>query len=473
MPESERQQVVDGAKYIRGVRPIDPEEIATYVEGGAHPGVVARILRDAATDLDLVERADGTFVPVPEEPLTPSFDGVGGFPATYADAFEERLRDTYGPDWHTGDTGDAIRERIRRLKTDYYWRNDVAYDEDVALAYACYHLPDTYAAVSYALDELGRDGLLDRRLRVLDVGAGVGGPALAVNDYVLGGAGDPEREALVEYDAVEPSDAAAVLEDLLPETGPNFHSTVHRETAEDFEPSGEYDLILFANVLNELDAPADTAARYLDALADDGTMLAVAPADKETSIALRQAERTIADERGAATIYAPMPRFWSAQAPTDRGWSFDERPALDAPAFQERLAADTEDPGAVLRRAVRYSWTALRTDGRRRFDISLTRGRAAPLAESDRHVTDRVDFVVAKASHDLSEGDGHPLFKVSDGSEDTEHYAVLVDSTALNRLLADAGYGDPLLVENALVLWNDDEEAYNLVVDGETVVDPA
>ncbi|MFB6119881.1 MAG: methyltransferase domain-containing protein [Halobacteriaceae archaeon] len=473
MPGSERQQVVDAAKYLRGVRPLDPDELSEYVAGGAHPAVVARILREEAVALDLVERANGTFAPVPDETLTPDFDGVGRFPEAYADAFEARLLDAYGRDWHAGDTGDAIRERIRRLKTDYYWRNDVAYDADVAMAYACYHLPDAYAAVAYALHELGRDGLLDRRLRVLDVGAGVGGPALAVNDYVLGGPGDPEREALVEYHAVEPSDAATVFGDLVDETGPNFHPELHREVAEEFAPEGEYDLILFANVLNELDAPADTAARYLDALAPDGTMLAVAPADRETSTGLRGVEREIADERDAATIHAPMPRFWPNQRPTDRGWSFDERPDLEPPAFQQRLASGAEDPGAYLRTAVRYSWTALRTDGRRRFDMRLDRSTAAPLGESERHVTERVDHVVAKASHDLSESEGHPLYKVSDGSEDTEHYAVLVNETALNRLLADAGYGDPMRIENALTLWNDDEEAYNLVVDEEAVVDPA
>ena len=37
------------------------------------------------------------------------------------------------------------------------------------------------------------------------------------------------------------------------------------------------------------------------------------------------------------------------------------------------------------------------------------------------------------------------------------------------RVLAD--YGDVLAFENVLCLWNDDEEAYNLVVNGESVVD--
>jgi hypothetical protein len=60
---------------------------------------------------------------------------------------------------------------------------------------------------------------------------------------------------------------------------------------------------------------------------------------------------------------------------------------------------------------------------------------------------------------------------IGDGSQQTDHFAVLTDESALNRALLEADYGDLLHVENGLVLWNDDEAAYNVVVDGETVVD--
>jgi hypothetical protein len=43
--------------------------------------------------------------------------------------------------------------------------------------------------------------------------------------------------------------------------------------------------------------------------------------------------------------------------------------------------------------------------------------------------------------------------------------------SGLNRDLLAADYGAVLQFENVLVLWNDDEGAYNLVVDAETVVD--
>jgi hypothetical protein len=106
--------------------------------------------------------------------------------------------------------------------------------------------------------------------------------------------------------------------------------------------------------------------------------------------------------------------------------------------------------------------------------------RHARLGALDRHVTNRVNLLAVKLSHDLTAQDGddgagreggNPLFKIGDGSESVEVYAVVPDVSALNRTLLDAPYGAVLLVEGGLVLWNEDEGAYNVVIDGESVVD--
>jgi hypothetical protein len=89
----------------------------------------------------------------------------------------------------------------------------------------------------------------------------------------------------------------------------------------------------------------------------------------------------------------------------------------------------------------------------------------------DTHVSNRIDVAAIKLSHALAGEDANPLFKIGDGSEQIAHYAVLTKESALNSDLATAEYGDLLVCENVLALWNDDEEAYNLVVDGESVVD--
>ncbi len=490
----QREAVRSNAKYLRNVRPVDPEEICEYVEGSPHPAVVRQILREEALDLGLIERDDGTFVPVDEDPVSPLTGPVRRVPDRYERRLEDLLVDRYGAGWADGVSGDLLRSTIRRFKANYLEGRHVEYDADVAAGYAIYHLPAYYAAVQYALDDLADRGLLGRKLRVLDVGAGVGGPALGLAEYL------PE-DALIEYHAIEPSAAADVLETMLDATGPNVHATVHRSTAEAFDPGvvGDsdggfdptapddgFDLVLACNVLSELDDPVAVARSVLETLAPDGTMLAMAPADKNTSIGLRAVERELEDERlwdddscdeGRVTVYSPAVRLWPGERPTDRGWSFDVRPDLAVPSVQQRLedatpaADDDHDPGEFVNVDVQFSYSLLRLDSKRRIELSLETSQWAKMAEMDRHVTNRIDLVAAKLSRSLSDGDANPLFKISDGSESVDHYAVCTRETSLNRPLLEADYGDVLSFERALALWNDDEEAFNLVVDEETVVD--
>ncbi|WP_049987037.1 small ribosomal subunit Rsm22 family protein [Halobellus rufus] len=497
----DREAVRANAKYLRNVRPIDPEEIHEYVEGTPHPAVVRQTLREEAFDLRLREREDGTFVPAGEEPAPQPGWVPEAFPERYAFAVEDLLVERHGANWHRGESGDRLRETIRRLKEDYYRQNAVEYDETAALGYAIYHLPDYYAAIGYVLDDLAERALLPRTLRVLDVGAGTGGPALGLHDYL------PE-DAVVDYHAVEPSASADVLERMLEETGRNFRTTIHRETAEAFDPTsiaerdgGGIDLVLFANVLSELDDPKTVAERYLDAVDDDGSFLALAPADRNTSIGLREVERSLVPADSPRSVYAPTLRLWPGEAPSDRGWSFDRRDDVAAPAFQRRLdeageadadAADASathadgnvgavdgrgsgrEPGdgTFTNETVQFSYAIVRPDGARRADVRADSDRHAKMAEMERHVTNRIDLLAVKLSRDLTDDEGrNPLFKVGDGSESVEHYAVSTARDSFNEALLLADYGDVLAFENVLCLWNDDEGAYNLVVDDETFLD--
>ncbi|WP_435182748.1 small ribosomal subunit Rsm22 family protein [Halobellus sp. EA9] len=487
----DREAVRANAKYLKHVRPIDPEEICEYIEGTPHPAVVREALREEAFDLGLRERDDGTFVPASDEPAPQPGWRPESFPEDYAFALEDLLVERYGANWHRGESGAELRETIRRLKEDYYRQHPVEYDDVAALAYAIYHLPDYYAAIGYVLDDLAERERLPRTLRVLDVGAGTGGPALGLHDYL------PD-DAAVDYHAVEPSASADVLDRLLAETGRNFRPTIHRETAEAFDPESVtgaesgFDLVLFANVLSELDEPASVAARYLDAVAADGSFVALAPADRNTSVGLREVERALAPADGDVAVYAPTLRLWPGEAPSDRGWSFDRRPEIEAPPFQRRLdeagEADPEEPdgadgpasrrtpgdGTFRNETVQFSYAVLRPDGARRAEFRADPDRHAKMAEMERHVTNRIDLFAVKLSRDLTDDgdDGtNPLFKIGDGSESTEHYAVATATDPLNEDLLAADYGDVLAFENVLCLWNDDEGAYNLVVDDGTFVE--
>ncbi len=461
----DQQTILDTARYLRGVRPLDPAELETYTE--EHPGVITQVLREHALELGIVEQSDGTFIPVPEDPIPPTEGSIERLPAHYDRRLLDRLTDRYGVEWASGESGRRLRDRITQLKDAYYRQQPVEYDAVAVDGYAIYHLADYYAAMGYVLRELTSRGLVDRTLRVLDIGAGVGGPAVAVFDTL------PEQ-ALVEYHAVEPSDpAASFLSWLLDPIGPNRYPTIHRTTAESFAPTQEYDLIVFANVLSELADPTAVVTQYTNALADDGTIVLLSPADRNTAQTHRRVERAVVDDPDgpSLTVYSPTLRLWPDRQPTDSGWSFAEAPELAVPEVQQQLqAAAPENEGTFTNTTVKYTYTLLRTDGTRRVDVSPDPKRWAPLATSEQHVSKRIDIVVVKLSADLGTAD-NPLFRIGDGSQSTDHFAVLAKETGLNRTLLEAPYGAVLAIEAGLMLWNDDEEAYNVVIDDQSVVD--
>jgi|AntRauMinimDraft_3_1070383.scaffolds.fasta_scaffold00830_4 SAM-dependent methyltransferase len=248
-------------------------------------------------------------------------------------------------------------------------------------------------------------------------------------------------------------------------------------TALDDDAPAEYDLVVFANVLNELADPAAVLETYGNAVASDGALVALAPADENTATGLRDAERALVKTTDA-TVYSPTVRLWPGREPSDSGWTFDVQSDLDVPDFQRRLddaTPETDDdhtPGEFVNVDVQYAYSILRMDGQRRLEVTATPNQYAPMAETETHVPNRIKTIAVKLSHDLTDReDANPLYKLGDGSQGTDHYAVLTNETALNDALQYADYGDLLTFDGVLALWNDDEGAYNLVVDEHTTVD--
>lgn len=455
------REVIDTARYLRSVRPIDPEEIIEYTTGEGSIAEIESVLRAHAFDLELVERNDGTFVPASDEVLSGDTPTIEALPAHLETFIDGQLTWRHGSAWSRGASGQALRERIRELKARYLEGGSITYDEQDADAYLLYHFPRSFAATGYVLGELLEAGLLERTCRVLDIGAGVG-PHLAAVDHFT-----PD-DALIEYVAIEPSPLAEHLTALGTRCiGRNTHVSIERQPFDAFNSDGTFDLIVLGNMLSEVEDPEALARTSLESLSPDGSWLALAPADPRTSIQLREIERSLEPE---ATIFSPTIRLWPSHFPTDECWSFVEHQPIEPPSFQMALSEQTSDESDTFRNTeIRYSYSILRLDGTRRYPLTADESTSLPLARTADAIGERVDALVVKLSGNLADN-GNPIFRVGDGSQRESCFCSLVSRTSLNEQLAVAPYGSVLRLEQALVLWNDDEEAINLVVDEETFI---
>ena len=459
------QAIIDTAKYLRHIRPIDPEEILEYVPN-ASQARITRVMQDSAAELELIEAADGTFHPPPDEPIQEIPSGLLALPRDLEDTINAILIEELGEKWWSGDSGKHLRSAIRSFKKDYFAQQTVTYDRITAIGYLLYHFPATFASISSLFQYITCSAPIPHAIRILDIGAGVGGQALAI-DRLL-----PDT-ALIHYDAIERSEhAAGILQELLAHTGRNFHWTISSEDITASHISRSYDIILLSNVLNELDNPISVLDSGIEQLHDSGMVIAVEPADENTSRSLRSIETAIVTSRTDTQVFGPTLRLWEGNQPTDDCWSFTRDADIPRPSFQTKLDQAANNDGEFCNVDVQYSFSILRQDGLRYLSTRPGRDEYLPLKYSSRATTKRVNICVVKLSHSLREDPNeHDLYVIGDGSQDCEHFAVHTSKTHANQHLETAAYGDIICIQNGLLLWNKDNQAYNVVIDAQATVD--
>ncbi len=355
-----------------------------------------------------------------------------------------------------------------------------------ALGYADLPPPGLLRRATYVLADLAADGLLPSQLRVLDVGAGVGGPAVALRDLL------PD-DALLDYHAVEPSAAADVLEHLLEDaartsagrfTGHSPRSsTRRRRLSATTAVVGPETGTAVATTHRRGIRPHPLRQRPQRTRRRGGDPLPVRRgARRRRDVAGAGPRRpehghTAPNCRARGGRRRPGDGVWADRAtlaspsPNSESWSFDRKPdsrcqprnsaSTTLPAGQASSHTDVQFvfPPADRRRAVpMYTGPGHpRADGRRR-ELRHRPGERSGCETQPR--PRRAGGRKSAVSAGRRESAGRPLRRAHRG----------VDA---ERGPPDADYGDLLSFENALVLWNDDEEAYNVVVDGETVIDRA
>ncbi len=250
-------------------------------------------------------------------------------------------------------------------------------DEALRAGYLAYFFPVNLAKVQALLDEMPPEALCrpeDRPLRVLDVGSGSGTGALAVLDWMT-----QRSRRSVEVTAVDQAlpalrEAAQLWRAYEKASGcppAEFkHIHVNLEQAGSLEAcksEGPFDLIVMANVLNELwrgaGDPIGSREAFvrglLDLMVPHGSLVLVEPALRETAREFHQVRDRLL-EAGTCTVYSPCLHENPCPALVKADdWCHEER-TWTPPAI---VSAIDKQVG-FIKDALKFSYVILRRDGR-------------------------------------------------------------------------------------------------------------
>jgi ribosomal protein RSM22 (predicted rRNA methylase) len=290
-------------------------------------------------------------------------------------------------------TGNALSERVAQLSRVYTKERDAIgtarTGRSATAARLRFFLPRDMPKVGPPLSELvALDALPKRpRLRVLDLGAGMGATTFGVALLArTQGVADNLDVLAVDAD----NDGLAIMERLAQHAYDDGLARIELRTRTmDLEHldlralDGPYDLILLGFVLNELFAgrPADEAvtqgaallARLSGLLTDNGSMLVLEPALRPTSRALHRVRDQLAASSGPPFVFAPCTHARPCpMLGRERDWCHEDVDfALVAP-----LATVARSAGLRAERLT-FSYLTLRRDARSIGE--LAQGHGVPL----------------------------------------------------------------------------------------------
>ncbi|MCK9580639.1 MAG: class I SAM-dependent methyltransferase [Methanoregula sp.] len=376
---------------------------------------------------------------------------------------------------------DRLRNAIVAQKDDY-WKpqrmRSLQYTKGYSvLGYLAYHFPVYFMQTEHILAMLAGDGLLKKKMTILDIGTGPGVVPLAIADFY-----SKLDDATADIYSVERSEehieAFLFLRNAcVPKGGKVSIKTPKKEDIQRSIPtkiSEQADLIIFSNVLNEIgkgsvDARADLVMRYAERLAPDGSILIIEPAEENTSTQLRVL--SLALKKEGLTIHSPCSFIWGTNCTPDRCWSFTTRRCIQPTRMMEILAK-CDQPFRYINIDIKYSYVVLRKDGKVRDTYRVPAGsRVLRISQIHHHVDKRINLIAAKMSENL--GDAKNLmFRLCDGTADKLVFAVVPSFhvTPENEAIVSAPYGTILELESVHVRYNKEHDAYNVLVSRNTRV---
>ncbi len=372
----------------------------------------------------------------------------------------------------------VILERLRRAvvaqKADY-WKSPakrrLAYTKAYSvLGYLAYHFPVYFMQTEYLLRDLAGAGLLKPEISVLDVGTGPGVVPFAIADFYSRLDNASAKISSIEQSEENIEAFRFLRQTLYPVKGRTTLNTPEQadiRTIDNKKIPGPVDLLIFSNVINELETAsiegqADLVMRFAGHVKQDGTILIAEPAEEVTAIRLRVLTQALQD-RGLR-IHSPCSFLWGTRCDPSRCWSFEKQPEIYPTRLMETLASG-EDPYRYLNTDIKYAYVILRKDSAVRSTVHIpTQQKIARLSKLHLHLDRHINVAGAKMSQDLGNRKTH-VFRICDGTAAKPVYAVLpaYNMSSSNELLIREPYAGILELRQVLVRYNKKHDAYNLL----------
>ncbi|MFA4876107.1 MAG: small ribosomal subunit Rsm22 family protein [Methanoregula sp.] len=401
-------------------------------------------------------------------------------PALLQESIEQYLAKKVGKDW----TDPVILERLRRAivaQKDDYWKpqhkRSLQYTKGYSvLGYLAYHFPVYFMQTEYLLALLAQNGLLKKRMTILDAGTGPGVVPLAVADFY-----SRLDSATADVYSIERSEEhveafLSLRESCVPRGGKVSIKPPIRADLRTLDPGtlpAQIDLAVFSNVLNELpdatlDTRAEIVARIAGRLAPGGIILIVEPADEENATRMRSLTVALRDK--GLFVTSPCAFIWGTPCTAPRCWSFRAEPAIKMPRLMEILAR-CEESYRFVNTDIKYSYAILEKEQKKEQYRLSAGSKFLRLSKLQQHVGKRVNAAGLKMSQELGSARNH-VYKICDGTAKTPVYAVLPSYhiTPENDAVTTAPYGSVLEMKGVLVRYNKEHNAYNLLISRNTLV---
>ena len=491
---SERE-IISAIKYVSRMKPeFMLSEIRNYIKSEMSTEEIYNIIQPKILDIGIDLLADADDFKVSRSPkgmIELSEDEIkknnSFFSSPSVSRKLERLIEQYiekkaAKAWDDPRTIQKMREAVVAQKSSYWKKSKskkIKYEKGYhILGYLEYQFPVYFVQFQHILYKLAQQGLLKKRMKILDVGTGAGTIPLSIIDFC---------NRLDDYQAIIHSiekydENIEAYRYLVPE----YAAFKSRFVIEDPIKSDikkldlakipdNIDLMVFSNVLNELegtnvDEKADLVMQLSEKLSKDGNIIIIEPADKVNSIEARNL--TIKLKARGLGIYGPCSFIWGAGCNPEKCWSFEQKQDIKLTRLMEAMA-DCEDSYRFMNTDIKFTYAILRKDNVTEMKYHVpAKARFARFADLKKHVDKHINVVCSLLSGDLG-NEKNSLYKICDGTSRKPVYAVLPvhNVTEDNAILKTAKYGDIISINNVLVNYNSDTDSYNLLLGKGTHVD--